>query len=38
LSILKNSIKDYSDLLPSKDKEVQIEKLLSDLYIEALKV
>ena len=38
LSILKSSIKDYSDLIPSQDKEVQIEKLLSDLYIEALKV
>ena len=37
LSILKDSIKDYSDLIPSKEKEDRIQNLLSDLYIEALK-
>ena len=38
LSILTNSIKDYSDLIPSEEKEEEIKKLLSDLYIQALKI
>lgn len=37
LSLLKNSIKDYSDLIPDETKNKELEELLSELYIEALK-
>jgi len=34
---LKNSISDYTDLIPDEDKIKELEILLSDLYIEAVK-
>lgn len=37
LSLLKNSINDYSDLIPDEDKMKDLEVLLSDLYVEAMK-
>jgi DNA repair exonuclease SbcCD nuclease subunit len=37
LTLLKNSINDYSDLIPNEDKIKELEYLLTDLYIEAAK-
>lgn len=37
-SLLKSSISDYSDLLTDKDKTEELEKLLSELYVEAMKL
>jgi len=37
LTLLKNSISDYTDLIPDEDKIKELEILLSDLYIEAVK-
>ena len=37
LTLLKNSISDYTDLIPDEDKIKELEVLLSDLYIEAVK-
>jgi DNA repair exonuclease SbcCD nuclease subunit len=37
LSLLNSSLNDYSDIINSEDKKAEIQKLLSDLYIEALK-
>lgn len=36
LTLIKSSIKDYSDLISDENKEKELEKILSDLYIEAL--
>jgi hypothetical protein len=38
LTLLKNSIPDYSDLIPDENKITELELLLSDLYIEASKL
>lgn len=38
LSLLKSSISDYSDLLSDESKKKDLENLLSDLYIEAIKL
>ena len=37
LSLLNSSLNDYSDIINSEDKKADIQKLLSDLYMEALK-
>jgi DNA repair exonuclease SbcCD nuclease subunit len=37
LSLIKGSIKDYSDLIPDEEKASELEKLLTNLYLEALK-
>lgn len=38
LTILRESLKDYAELIPTEEKVKQIEQLLSQLYIDALKV
>jgi DNA repair exonuclease SbcCD nuclease subunit len=38
LSILRDSIADYKDMIQSEDKQAKVQNLLSDLYVEALKV
>ena len=37
LSLLNRSLNDYTDIINSEDKKLAVEKLLSELYIEALK-
>lgn len=38
ITVLRKSINDYSDLLPSEDKKEQVGKFLEELYVEAIKL
>lgn len=37
LSIIRNSLDDYSDIIPNENKKKELENLITELYVEALK-